>query len=263
MRKLCKYISIFSLSLSRLSRQSFLKTRESALYSLKSPISRRYIQGTEDNLYQVGCPSVRIYKCLAILKSMHGWQPTFFIFILLQGCKEEIKLFYAMKRLLYVMCILVLSVGFISAQNLLGKTKEQAKGVVAKRILPKSFSDGGVAIGSEYGYERWWHSSEGKSTTLYYYYFNNDICFLEYIMTNDVNLVMTSLDYYNKKSDYNIYGNDNPQSIETHQFIKDKISIEITTKKNPVLGGSIFYIYFFKPEDKQNILNFFKNKYCH
>lgn len=194
---------------------------------------------------------------------MHGWQPTFFIFTLLQGCKEEIKLFYAMKRLLYVMCILVLSVGFISAQNLLGKTKEQAKGVVAKRILPKSFSDGGVAIGSEYGYERWWHSSEGKSTTLYYYYFNNDICFLEYIMTNDVNLVMTSLDYYNKKSDYNIYGNDNPQSIETHQFIKDKISIEITTKKNPVLGGSIFYIYFFKPEDKQNILNFFKNKYYH
>lgn len=79
MRKLCKYISIFSLSLSRLSRQSFLKTRESALYSLKSPISRRYIQGTEDNLYQVGCLSVRIYKCLAILNEYVQGQPIFFI----------------------------------------------------------------------------------------------------------------------------------------------------------------------------------------
>lgn len=79
MRKLYKYISIFLISLSCLSRQSFLITRESALYSLKSPISRRYIQGTEDNLYQVGCPSVRIYKCLAILNEYAQGQPTFLI----------------------------------------------------------------------------------------------------------------------------------------------------------------------------------------
>ena len=53
--------------------------KESALILEESPIQQKYKQGTEGNLYQVGCSSVCLYKRLAMLSSLHRWQSTFFI----------------------------------------------------------------------------------------------------------------------------------------------------------------------------------------
>lgn len=51
--------------------------KESALILEESPIQQKYKQGTEGNLYQVGCSSVCLYKRLAMLSSMHRWQSHF------------------------------------------------------------------------------------------------------------------------------------------------------------------------------------------
>lgn len=53
--------------------------KESALYSINRQF-KKVQRGTEDSSYQVGCPTVRLYKRLAMLLSMHGRQPTFFAY---------------------------------------------------------------------------------------------------------------------------------------------------------------------------------------
>ncbi len=52
--------------------------KESALYSLKSPNYQEVYTRHRGQLIFVGCPTVRIYRCLAIPNEYAQGQPTFF-----------------------------------------------------------------------------------------------------------------------------------------------------------------------------------------
>lgn len=58
--------------------QSFRGIKESALYSLKSPNYQEVYTRHRGQLILVGCPTVRIYRCLAIPNEYAQGQPTFF-----------------------------------------------------------------------------------------------------------------------------------------------------------------------------------------
>lgn len=162
-----------------------------------------------------------------------------------------------MKKLLWVF-IFIISAGFTYSQDLLEKTKAQAKIVVSKRIAPRNFSEA-VGTTPTLGYNKWWYSAS-KADPSYFCYFNNKgIFFLECVMTKDLSFLKLAIEYYNTQSNYNVYGNDNPEMIKTHQFLEGKISIEITSKKNKL--GDIFCLWAFKSKHKQEIIDFFKKYY--
>lgn len=160
-----------------------------------------------------------------------------------------------MKKLLW-MFIFMMSIGTTYSQDLLGKTKAQAKIVVSKKIAPKSFEEVGTT--PILGYDKWWYSS--KSDPQFFCYFNNKgICFLECMVTKDVNLAKLALAYHKTQSNFYIYSNDNPL-IQKQQFVEGKTSIEVIGKNNPQLGNT-FYFWFFKPEYKLEVLKFFDKYY--
>lgn len=162
-----------------------------------------------------------------------------------------------MRKLLW-MFIFIMSVGFTYAQDLVGKTKTQAKIVVSKRIAPRNFSES-VGTTPALGYDKWWYSSSKADPSYFCYFDNKGICFLECVMTKDLSFLKSAIDYYKTQSNYNIYGNDNPEITKTHQFIEGKISIEITAKKNQL--GNTFCLWSFKSEYKQETLKFFEKYY--
>ena len=152
----------------------------------------------------------------------------------------------------------MMNVGFIHAQDLLGKTKAQAKVMVSKKIAPRSFSEG-VGTTPTLGYDKWWYAS--KVDPQYLCYFDNKgVCFLECVMTKDFEFVKLALGYYKNHTNFYIYGNDNPEITNGHKFIEGKTSIEVTANDNPLLKDRTFYIWSFKLEHKQEVLRFF-NKY--
>lgn len=86
--------------------------KESALILEESPIQQKYKQGTEGNLYQVGCSSVCLYKRLAMLSSSHRWQSTFFVYNVISHWLSEknSKNFAIMKKYFVLFTLLLIAV---------------------------------------------------------------------------------------------------------------------------------------------------------
>lgn len=165
-----------------------------------------------------------------------------------------------MRKLLCVVCVFIMSIGFVFAQDILGKTKEEAKKIVSERISPSSFSKE-VGTTPTLGYDKWMYSSPKPKSPLFYCYFNSKgICFLECVMTNDKKYIDNSLYYYCNLDDYKVYQID-PDINKEHEFIKSKTTIELVVKPNNALGGNIYYLWIFDSENKDDVQQFFEKYY--
>lgn len=167
-----------------------------------------------------------------------------------------------MKKLFLMLVLMTMSIGITYAQDLLGKTKTQAKAVVTERIAPKNFSSIGTAPTN--GYDKYWYVQDGVH---YYNYFNSKgICFLECVATNDSDFMKTMISFYGPNAysgdhpDYHLYFCKTPEQSNLHEFKQGKISVEVTSTYNQYTGETA-YFWFFKPEYKQDVLNFFKAYY--
>lgn len=168
-----------------------------------------------------------------------------------------------MKKIAFIlMLITVIGVRGAYAQDLLGKTKSQAKAVVTERIAPKSFTDG-VGTSPTNGYDKYWYH-QGKTSFLCYFN-SKGVCFLECVMTNELDVIKSMIQFYGPNSvagnhpKYHFYRCKTPGQANAHEFVNGKISVEVTTTYNQMMG-EMGYFWFFKPEYKQDVLEFF-NKY--
>lgn len=152
-----------------------------------------------------------------------------------------------MKKLLWVLIILIMSTGITYAQGFLGKNKTQAK----KELLT---GGGRVSDIKSFGYDGYIHITP-KSVNMYGVLFNKKgICFLEFLTKSNGLVVDQIISHLCNNSSNHVYRID-PNISKEHEFIEGKTTIEL------VVEPDVWCFYIFQSKYKQDVLDYFEKRY--
>lgn len=148
--------------------------------------------------------------------------------------------------MLLVLIVSVFGFGSVYGQGFLSKTKAQVKTEIPNDVATSPIN----------GYDKYWWGNAGKE---FYTYFNSKgICFLEKIILSNPGIAQMEIDRRSKDSKYHCYY---PQNNNSHEFVQGKISLEVIIKRNSFTGQNEYYLWYYKSEYKQDVLQFFEKYY--
>lgn len=155
-----------------------------------------------------------------------------------------------MKKIILLSFVIMLSFTRCYSQYLLGKTKTQVKTEILK-------TTDDIASVPYYGYDRFWWGN--KNIDCYTYFNNKGICFLELSIVS-LGVGKGSIEMYLTDPKFHTYIRHDGSINGVHEFVEGKITVEVFTREN-YYKGTEYYFYFYKSQDKAEIVEFFNQYY--
>lgn len=164
-----------------------------------------------------------------------------------------------MRRILIATVLLILIFNNCYSQQLLGKTKNQAKKEIINSGI-KNFEDE-VSVQQENGYTKYcWNLPEEGRIVGYYAYFNkNGVCIVERWFTFSSDAARIWVGSFNTPNSRFYFYTSESLTDDIRYLNEETISAKLTLENNSYLGG--YNLWFFKMLDSTDVLDFFELHY--